>query len=1093
MMGQVITLTCCDSYGNAVGDWYDTCISSQYPGSGNLHLHPQFKDRYAGNLRLHENSPCAPFTAPNPECDLIGAWPAVPGISDDDGVFENAVEFVDDYPGTQYDRKGMGQTEVDSMVSRLGAAGWVNRFVNGDEAAHRNHWSNSDESEYVGDVDITYFSGHGSEDYDWDQLRFAVGPDFGNDRLLPGRCVDQWGGRDLEWLGFSCCQMFRDADRGYWANALDGAHLLLGWKTLSKRRNRADTWLSHMLSFSGKDPAKRVAWSWFKMCDERQVEGRVARVIGESVAMKHDYLWGQGAGPQPDPATDDTYYWWDHSHGDTTYAVPSLAMNARTNLLPIYSVTPPSWDSLGVAQLGAALGVYGEVVLEEGEWRMASGDRYLRVSTAAGVDYGDLSLLWKAHEQQPVIPDPGMAIGLADAILIQAGLMPPDVDGAPWAGYSDTQGLASRSLGEVLASWPVQTQVLYRRSLGGYPVVGPGSHVLVYAGESGDVEGVTHIWRNLAAGPAEELIDSASVVELLERHGDRVTIGGMPRAEAGTLLQMGLGYWEEGFGETQDVVYPVWELLMAYPRQNPESVLREPVHIPAVASAMPLLGWIDSPPPDTVLVPGERIELRGSAEFGSLPYEFSWSSSLDGLLGFGPALLDSSLTTGAHVIQLGVSDQVGAQDSLARNLLVTENVDFGDAPAPYPVLVTDNGARHLGGGALWLGNAVDSEAQGQPAAGALGDDGNGTDDEDGLEVLEELVPGESSRLVITSSEAGVLDAWLDLDQDGMWAHPAEQILANQALTGGRDTLNVTIPEDCLQDSTYLRMRVSGGGGLAPTGLAMNGEVEDHLVLVACGVPCPAGAESEGEDCGLRLNNGCNLDSPQFTAVDFGETLCGISWADTNWRDTDWLQLDIDRPMRLCADFESDIQLALGLIEQTMPGSDDCADITGEVNEYVIADPCHPVRFEAVLPNAGTYWLIVLPLVHEGYPCDTGPHRWSLVLEGIGLEPDLGISVVADQVELTWDAVPGADTYHVERSVEPWPGSPGGWVRFTGSEGIADTSWSETQAANLACYRVVAETNPSGMLVNGRAELYVNDQGSEMRTSRPDSGKQGSSR
>jgi predicted outer membrane repeat protein len=69
-----LTLTCCDIHGNQGGDWVD-CIEDQLGSEGNIRLDPLFCDPENGDLTLEECSPCAPFSPPNPECDLIGAWP----------------------------------------------------------------------------------------------------------------------------------------------------------------------------------------------------------------------------------------------------------------------------------------------------------------------------------------------------------------------------------------------------------------------------------------------------------------------------------------------------------------------------------------------------------------------------------------------------------------------------------------------------------------------------------------------------------------------------------------------------------------------------------------------------------------------------------------------------------------------------------------------------------------------------------------------------------------------------------------------------------------------------------------------------------
>ncbi len=67
------SLGCCDLYGNAGGDWIGG-IASQLGANGNIAEDPLFCNLGAHDYRLQQNSPCAPGSAPNPECDLIGAW-----------------------------------------------------------------------------------------------------------------------------------------------------------------------------------------------------------------------------------------------------------------------------------------------------------------------------------------------------------------------------------------------------------------------------------------------------------------------------------------------------------------------------------------------------------------------------------------------------------------------------------------------------------------------------------------------------------------------------------------------------------------------------------------------------------------------------------------------------------------------------------------------------------------------------------------------------------------------------------------------------------------------------------------------------------
>jgi hypothetical protein len=58
-----------------VGNWGINWGGSagQYGINGNISEDPLFCDPEAGDFTLHGDSPCAPYSAPNPECGLIGA------------------------------------------------------------------------------------------------------------------------------------------------------------------------------------------------------------------------------------------------------------------------------------------------------------------------------------------------------------------------------------------------------------------------------------------------------------------------------------------------------------------------------------------------------------------------------------------------------------------------------------------------------------------------------------------------------------------------------------------------------------------------------------------------------------------------------------------------------------------------------------------------------------------------------------------------------------------------------------------------------------------------------------------------------------
>ena len=157
--------------------------------------------------------------------------------------------------------------------------------------------------------------------------------------------------------------------------------------------------------------------------------------------------------------------------------------------------------------------------------------------------------------------------------------------------------------------------------------------------------------------------------------------------------------------------------------------------------------------------------------------------------------------------------------------------DFGDAPAGYPTEEADDGARHIVGSGLTLGSIVDADSDGVTTPDAEGDDGDGTDDEDGV-TFTVLIPGEDATITATvTGDGGVLQGWVDFNGDGDWDDPGEQILTDEAVVDGVNVFMISVPADAVVGDTGVRFRLSTESGLEPTGLAPNGEVEDYIASI----------------------------------------------------------------------------------------------------------------------------------------------------------------------------------------------------------------------------------------------------------------------
>ena len=213
--------------------------------------------------------------------------------------------------------------------------------------------------------------------------------------------------------------------------------------------------------------------------------------------------------------------------------------------------------------------------------------------------------------------------------------------------------------------------------------------------------------------------------------------------------------------------------------------------------------------------------------------EWNWSfpgGSPSGAQTRGPHIVTYT-SPGSYEATLVVANQYG-QDTEVKNDVVTVSMcyDFGDAPFPYPTTLEQNGARHTIMGGVFLGQGIDDETDGRPDSTATGDDNDGFDDEDGMEWLNELVPGDTARVIITASGEGYLKAWIDFNRDGDWEDEGEEVVDEQVGEGANE-LEIFVPEDAVEGPTYARIRYSGNVIPSYDGEVSTGEVEDMRVFI----------------------------------------------------------------------------------------------------------------------------------------------------------------------------------------------------------------------------------------------------------------------
>ena len=194
-------------------------------------------------------------------------------------------------------------------------------------------------------------------------------------------------------------------------------------------------------------------------------------------------------------------------------------------------------------------------------------------------------------------------------------------------------------------------------------------------------------------------------------------------------------------------------------------------------------------------------------------------------------------------LTIGISPSITNMDFAYAS---SKSYDYGDLPDSYQTTAPD-GARHLlpATANLYLGSGVDAEPNGQPSAGADGDDLAGMDDEDGVLQLTNAiwrVGAEGGSVQVTvGAGSGWLFGYIDFNGDGDFVDAGEMVCSLVVSnTGGNGTgvyTNAfTVPAGTFSTTSatplYARFRLFPEeplfSELAFAGTAANGEVEDYL-------------------------------------------------------------------------------------------------------------------------------------------------------------------------------------------------------------------------------------------------------------------------
>jgi hypothetical protein len=228
-----------------------------------------------------------------------------------------------------------------------------------------------------------------------------------------------------------------------------------------------------------------------------------------------------------------------------------------------------------------------------------------------------------------------------------------------------------------------------------------------------------------------------------------------------------------------------------------------------------------------VVSPGDTYADLGATAYDSIDGDISPNVHVSG------SVVDLS-RIGIYTLYYDVQDAAGnAAETVTRTVQVTPGSDFGDAPSPYPVTLSEDGAHHMAFGPT-LGTGRDTELDGTHSIDALADDNTASDDEDGVTFSSTMTGGANTTVTVNVQNApggAKLDAWVDFDANGHWDTVLERIADSLQVTDGDNTILFQIPTWAKEATTYARFRLSTTGGLMPIGPGADGEVEDYQVTI----------------------------------------------------------------------------------------------------------------------------------------------------------------------------------------------------------------------------------------------------------------------
>jgi uncharacterized repeat protein (TIGR01451 family) len=171
--------------------------------------------------------------------------------------------------------------------------------------------------------------------------------------------------------------------------------------------------------------------------------------------------------------------------------------------------------------------------------------------------------------------------------------------------------------------------------------------------------------------------------------------------------------------------------------------------------------------------------------------------------------------------------------------ILNDITDRGDAPTSY------GDAGHKISANVMFGNGTppDHDSAAQASANADSDDkidaaNNKFNDEQAVKLAsgaslsgQSLPLGSTTNVKVTTFGAGYLSAWIDLNHDGDFSDPGENIIVDKQITTtgtATNTIALPIPNTSFFGKSFIRFRYTTGTGIGSSGISTaEGEVQDY--------------------------------------------------------------------------------------------------------------------------------------------------------------------------------------------------------------------------------------------------------------------------